>query len=222
LTSGISRTAGRSSRTQACASGRRAPFLLSRRRRGFTLVEVIVVLVILAILAAIAIPALTGYIDKAKLKAIESQVHTQKIAFQTMIIEAMANGKLSFNGTTVTDNTGWFNNSAYYEGRKSYFIQSIQPTGKEEYAALTGDTQSFASSDRRIRIFCDASGAILYYGYYDFNYFDPGMLFVCDISSPDFLNYESQLPNKKVGINIYKATGGNPALLESWTYEKLN
>jgi prepilin-type N-terminal cleavage/methylation domain-containing protein len=35
------------------------------RRAGFTLVEVIVVLVILAILAAIAIPALTGYIDKA-------------------------------------------------------------------------------------------------------------------------------------------------------------
>jgi prepilin-type N-terminal cleavage/methylation domain-containing protein len=35
-------------------------------RAGFTLVEVIVVLVILAILAAIAIPALTGYIDKAQ------------------------------------------------------------------------------------------------------------------------------------------------------------
>lgn len=35
-------------------------------RKGFTLVEVIVVLVILAILAAIMIPALTGYIDKAK------------------------------------------------------------------------------------------------------------------------------------------------------------
>ena len=38
-------------------------------RKGFTLVELIVVLVILAILAALLIPALTGYIDKAKVTA---------------------------------------------------------------------------------------------------------------------------------------------------------
>ena len=35
-------------------------------KKGFTLVELIVVLVILAILAALLIPALTGYIDKAR------------------------------------------------------------------------------------------------------------------------------------------------------------
>ena len=34
--------------------------------KGFTLVELIVVLVILAILAAILVPALMGYIDRAK------------------------------------------------------------------------------------------------------------------------------------------------------------
>ena len=34
--------------------------------KGFTLVELIVVLVILAILAAILVPALLGYIDRAK------------------------------------------------------------------------------------------------------------------------------------------------------------
>lgn len=39
-----------------------------RKKRGFTLVELIIVLVILAILAAVAIPALTGYIDKAREK----------------------------------------------------------------------------------------------------------------------------------------------------------
>lgn len=38
----------------------------TRKNRGFTLVELIVVLVILAILAAILVPALLGYIDKAK------------------------------------------------------------------------------------------------------------------------------------------------------------
>ena len=39
-------------------------------KKGFTLVELIVVLVILAILAALLVPALTGYIDKAKEKQI--------------------------------------------------------------------------------------------------------------------------------------------------------
>lgn len=42
--------------------------LKQRKDKGFTLVELIVVLVILAILAAILIPALLGYLDKAKEK----------------------------------------------------------------------------------------------------------------------------------------------------------
>lgn len=43
--------------------------LKENNKKGFTLVELIVVLVILAILAALLIPALTGYIDKARNKA---------------------------------------------------------------------------------------------------------------------------------------------------------
>lgn len=39
-----------------------------KNKQGFTLVELIVVLVILAILAALLVPALTGYIDRAKEK----------------------------------------------------------------------------------------------------------------------------------------------------------
>ena len=47
--------------------------LKENKKKGFTLVELIVVLVILAILAALLIPALTKYIDKAKNKSIVAE-----------------------------------------------------------------------------------------------------------------------------------------------------
>lgn len=50
-------------------------------KRGFTLVELIVVLVILAILAALLIPALTGYIDKAR--------KSQAVAETRMLMQAV-------------------------------------------------------------------------------------------------------------------------------------
>jgi len=51
-----------------------------RRRKGFTLIELIVVIAILAILAAIAIPAFSGTLAKAKTRADESTVQVIRAA----------------------------------------------------------------------------------------------------------------------------------------------
>lgn len=61
--------------------------LKENKKKGFTLVELIVVLVILAILAALLVPALTGYIDKAKNKSIIAETRQTVMAAQTLVDE---------------------------------------------------------------------------------------------------------------------------------------
>lgn len=75
-----------------------------RAKGGFTLVELIVVLVILAILAALLIPALTGYIDRAKEKSVIAETRQAVMAAQTLADEAYAkvNAK-GFTAPTASD-----------------------------------------------------------------------------------------------------------------------
>ncbi|MEG1369239.1 MAG: prepilin-type N-terminal cleavage/methylation domain-containing protein, partial [Hydrogenoanaerobacterium sp.] len=73
-----------------------------KSKSGFTLVEVIVVLVILAILAAISIPALTGYIDKAKDKQLISEARSWYAAAQATASKSY-DGKTLHTGGSVSE-----------------------------------------------------------------------------------------------------------------------
>lgn len=61
---------------------------MKKSNKGFTLVELIVVLVILAILAAILVPALLGYIDKAREKQTTTNAEAAYVAAQALATEA--------------------------------------------------------------------------------------------------------------------------------------
>lgn len=63
---------------------------MKNKKKGFTLVELIVVLAILAILAAMLVPALTGYIDKANQKKYIATSRNYYIAAQTVASESYA------------------------------------------------------------------------------------------------------------------------------------
>ncbi len=76
---------------------------LKENKKGFTLVELIVVLVILAILAALLVPALTGYIDKAKKKSIIAETRQCVMAAQTLVDEKYG-AKLEGTAVTVEKN----------------------------------------------------------------------------------------------------------------------
>jgi len=64
-----------------------------KSNKGFTLVELIVVLVILAILAAILVPALLGYIDRAKESQNILKAKNMLQATQGVLAEYYAKGK---------------------------------------------------------------------------------------------------------------------------------
>lgn len=76
--------------------------LKENKKKGFTLVELIVVLVILAILAAVLIPALTGYIDKARQKSVTAETRQVVMAAQTIANEAtgaLSSGYVAYGQT---------------------------------------------------------------------------------------------------------------------------
>jgi prepilin-type N-terminal cleavage/methylation domain-containing protein len=95
----------------------------TKKRNGFTLVEVIVVLVILAILAAIAIPALTGYIDKANDKKEIAEARNYSVAVRTILSEAYGTGELS-HAELRSDMDDYINNGSreFASGTKSYYL----------------------------------------------------------------------------------------------------
>jgi prepilin-type N-terminal cleavage/methylation domain-containing protein len=88
--------------------------ILKERRKGFTLVELIVVIVILGILAGIAVPALTGYIEKAQEQQAVSEARDTQRALQTMGTEIMVHGgnlnelaETTWNGSTHLAEVPW-------------------------------------------------------------------------------------------------------------------
>lgn len=79
-----------------------------KNNKGFTLVELIVVIVILAILAALLIPALLGWIDKAKEEQYALEARNIYLAAQAQASEAYAAGAAAPNDITTTGEAGKF------------------------------------------------------------------------------------------------------------------
>ena len=104
------------------------------KKRGFTLVELIVVLVILAILAALLIPALTGYINKAKEKSITAETRQAVMAAQTLVDEAYGKLDLTAADDAIEIGTG------AVEGKTVVKISDIATLAEVKEANITSAT----------------------------------------------------------------------------------
>ena len=126
-----------------------------RNDKGFTLVELIVVLVILAILAAILVPALLGYIDKAREKQVTTNAEAAYVAAQAYYTECYGKNKpvptdmsvvkqeimnltdITENFSVVIEGGGTTGSNKNQGSRSSYIIK------KFEYTAANGHVASW-------------------------------------------------------------------------------
>lgn len=121
----------------------------NNRKRGFTLVELIVVLVILAALAALLVPSLTGYIDKAKKKAVITEARDVWTASQAALSECYALYPESFTANSANNKSNC---------RFSVYINNkwVDNVGKISNAALNAlqknpkDTVEAGTASRRV------------------------------------------------------------------------
>ena len=102
------------------------------KKRGFTLVELIVVLVILAILAALLIPALTGYIDKAKKDQVIAETRMLHEAIQTEMVEIYGSN-IDWKTSSTTLGTGAHKTLANRNGNSCVGDSAVLPDAQQRY-----------------------------------------------------------------------------------------
>ena len=133
--------------------------------KGFTLVELIVVLVILAILAAILVPALLGYIDKARNAQYEEEAHSILTAVQANATENYAKG-VSAAADVATIKTyvnGIVTPTNVQSGAITYGFSSSATATNTAHASWTVSaiTNLTFTSQKGNKVVCDVEGGAI-------------------------------------------------------------
>ena len=126
------------------------------RKAGFTLVELIVVLVILAILAALLVPALTGYMDKAKEKQVIAETRSLLTAIQTEASELYAEDKIPQDNPSLQNYPALASKNDVASDGGSYFLTSDEL--KENYNKIVSLSELKSLENGKGSFICAVDG----------------------------------------------------------------
>lgn len=121
---------------------------LKKDQKGFTLVELIVVLVILAILAALLVPALLGYIDRARSSKYLEEARSIYTAIQAVQDEKYAKAAAPMANLTNADDLKEVNALVTPTQVTSVTIGALDATDHGKYVVSTLTSLIFVSQDK--------------------------------------------------------------------------
>lgn len=119
-------------------------------QKGFTLVELIVVLVILAILAAILVPALLGYIDRAKKQQIVLNAKSALTASQAEMSSMYGTDTLPSTLTAGSSAAKRILDTADVPNCTNLKIGTKAPVGTDKHASYVVTYVSYTENEQSI------------------------------------------------------------------------
>ena len=125
-----------------------------KNKKGFTLVELIVVL---AILAALLIPALTGYIDKAREQSLISEGSLVLTAAQATVSEAYGTGDLKVG----TDGAITVTNKSALASQINQLAE-LKAGASWKFDVVVGSETNYKSIKIKNLIYSDSKNSIAY------------------------------------------------------------
>lgn len=100
---------------------------LKKKKKGFTLIELIIVLAILAVLAAIAVPNLMSVLTNSKSKADTASLHTITNTVQAMVTDGDIDKSLQAETFTLTNSTTVTPGNSSYQSDADAIESALNP-----------------------------------------------------------------------------------------------